>query len=174
MPFESQMALVDALSPRRESALSLDPHEPVREDNLERWQGLLEKVDMFFVSEDELWLDDTAENPRAALRRLVGGRLRFVAFKRGTRGGLLYDVKSDTFIEWPPVPRLTGDPTGAGDAFAGGFLASVLAGGSVQDALDRGTIAVSYCLEDWGARGLMRGTAADAKRRLKDWLGAIQ
>jgi len=174
MPFESQRALVEALSPRREAGLSLDPHEPVREDNLERWRPVLETIDAFFVAEDELLLDDVADDPRGALRRLGGGRLRFVVFKRGASGGILYDAHSDGFIEWPPVPRLTGDPTGAGDSFAGGFLAAVLAGGSVQDALDQGTISVSFSLEDWGARSLMRATAAEAKRRLKDWLGAVQ
>jgi sugar/nucleoside kinase (ribokinase family) len=145
----------------------------VTEKNLGDWREVLAKIDAFFVSEDELLLDGVEEDPRGAVRRLAGGRLRFVAFKRGQRGGMLYDAQSDSFIEWPAVPRLTGDPTGAGDAFAGGFLAAVLAGASVQEALDQGTISVSLCLEDWGARGLMRATGAEARRRLREWLGAI-
>ncbi len=174
MPLERQAELVAALAPRREAGLSIDPYELVTEKNLARWREVLAGVDAFFVSEDELLLDDVAEDPRAALRRLAGGRLRFVAFKRGNRGGILYDARAESFIEWPAVPRLTGDPTGSGDAFAGGFLAAVLAGGTVQGALDRGTISASFCLEDWGARGLMRATSEEAQRRLKEWLGAIR
>jgi sugar/nucleoside kinase (ribokinase family) len=173
MPLERQAELVRALSPRHEAALSLDPYEMVTEKNLGDWREVLAKIDAFFVSEDELLLDGVEEDPRGAVRRLAGGRLRFVAFKRGQRGGMLYDAQSDSFIEWPAVPRLTGDPTGAGDAFAGGFLAAVLAGASVQEALDQGTISVSLCLEDWGARGLMRATGDEARRRLREWLGAI-
>jgi len=174
MPFARQAELVRALAPRREAGLSLDPHEPVTEKNLDAWKEVLADVDMFFVSEDELQLEAVEEDPHAAVRRLGGGRLRFVAFKRGSRGGLLHDVRSGSFIEWPPVPRLTGDPTGCGDAFAGGFMSAVLAGCDVQESLDRAAISVSFCLEDWGARGLMRATAAEAHRRLRDWLGAIQ
>ncbi|OGF15724.1 MAG: hypothetical protein A2W00_01840 [Candidatus Eisenbacteria bacterium RBG_16_71_46] len=172
MPFARQRALVEALAPRRDAALSLDPHEPLSEDNLGAWRAVLAQVDALFVSEDELRLDGVASDPRPALRRLAGGRLRFVAFKRGARGGVLYDALADRFVEWPPVPRLTGDPTGAGDAFAGGFLAATLAGGAVQTALEQGMIAVSFALEDWGASGLMRATRAEADRRRREWLGA--
>lgn len=173
MPLARQAELVRALAPRREAGLSLDPHEPVTEKNLDEWKRVLADVDMFLVSEEELRLDGVEGDPRAAVRRLAGGRLRFVAYKRGARGGLLYDVRSGGFIEWPPVPRLTGDPTGCGDAFAGGFLAAVLAGHDVQESLDRAAISVSFCLEDWGARGLMRATREEAERRLKEWLGAM-
>jgi len=173
MPFARQAELVRALAPRREAGLSLDPHEPVTEKSLGAWREVLEHVDMFFLSEDELLLEEVDDDPRAAVRRLTGGRLRFVAFKRGARGGLLYDARSGSFIEWPPVPRLTGDPTGCGDAFAGGFLAAVLGGADVPEALDHGAISVSFCLEDWGARGLMRATSEEARRRLREWLGAM-
>lgn len=173
MPLERQAELVRALAPRREAGLSLDPYEPVTEANLAVWKDVLAQVDAFFVSEDELLLDEVDEDPRAAVRRLAGGRLRFVAFKRGARGGLLYDAHSGSFLEWPPVPRLTGDPTGCGDAFAGGFLAGVLAGADAQVALDRAAISVSFCLEDWGARGLMRATHEEALKRLREWLGAM-
>lgn len=172
MPFERQRSLVEALSPRQGAALALDPHEPLREDNLAEWRPVLAQVDALFVSEDELHLDGVAAQPQAALRRLAGGRLRFVAYKRGARGGLLFDARADGFVEWPPVPRLTGDPTGAGDAFAGGFLAALLAGGAVPAALDQATIAVSFALEDWGAAGLARATREEAERRRREWLGA--
>jgi sugar/nucleoside kinase (ribokinase family) len=172
MPFEVQEAWVAALAPHRDAAISIDPHETLREDNLVAWRKLLAGVDAFFPSEDELRLDGVAENPRAAVRRLAGGRLRFVAFKRGRAGGLLYDARGDAFIEWPPVPRLTGDPTGAGDAFAGGLLAGILSGGSLEDALDRAVVSTSFAIEDLGARGLLNADRAEADRRMREWLDA--
>jgi ribokinase len=172
MPFEIQRELVAALSPRREAALSLDPHEPVREDNLSTWRDVLARVDAFFPSRDELRLEGVDDNPRAAVRRLAGGRLRFVAYKQSRDGGLLYDAHHDRFVEWPPVPRLTGDPTGAGDAFAGGLLAGFLAGVSLEDALDRAVVATTFAIEDLGPRGLMRATREEADRRMREWLDA--
>jgi len=174
MPFEIQSALVLALAPNRETALSLDPHEPIREQNLEAWRAVLANVDALFVSEDELLLPSAVLDPRAALRTLAGagGRLRFVAFKRGRAGGLLYDARERAFMEWPPVPRLSGDPTGAGDAFAGGFLAAIVAGRPLEAALDQAIVSASFALEDWGANGLLAATREEAGRRLREWLGS--
>ena len=174
MPFELQSALIEALGARRETALSLDPHEPIREDNLEAWRRVLANVDALFVSEDELRLPAAALDPRVALRALAGagGRLRFIAFKRGRQGGLLYDARERTFIEWPPVPRLSGDPTGAGDAFAGGFLAAIVAGRPLESALDQAIVSASFALEGWGATALLAATREEADRRLREWLGS--
>ena len=172
MPFEIQSGLVEALSAERETALSLDPHEPIREQNLAAWRAVLSNVDALFVSEDDLQLASAALDPRAALRSLAGGRLRFVVFKRGRQGGLLYDARERSFIEWPPVPRLSGDPTGAGDAFAGGFLAGIVQGRTLECALDQAIVSASFALEDWGARGLIAATREEADRRLREWLGS--
>jgi sugar/nucleoside kinase (ribokinase family) len=172
MPFEAQVRLVEALSPRRDSALSLDPHERLREDNLPRWRPVLANLDAFFPSEDDLALEGCGpeDDPRAALKRLAGGRLRFIAFKRSRRGGMLYDARAGAYTEWPPVPRLTGEGTGAGDAFAGGFLAGMIAGRPVEDALDMAIVSASFALEDWGAAGLLAATHEQAMARLRDWL----
>jgi sugar/nucleoside kinase (ribokinase family) len=174
MPLDVQRALVTALAPRREAAISLDPHEKVREDNLARWREVLTNVDAFFPSQDDLQLDGVDENPRAAVKRLVpqGGRLRFIVFKRGSEGGLLYDARNDLYVEWPPVPRLTGEATGSGDAFAGGFLSGLLAGTDLETALDRAMISASFALEDWGPAGLFAATHDEAKRRQREWLDA--
>ena len=174
MPFDIQETLVAALSARRETALSLDPHEPIREDNAAAWGPVLANVDALFVSEDELRLASAVLDPRAALRALggAGGRLRFIAFKRGRNGGLLYDARARVFIEWPPVPRLSGDPTGAGDAFAGGFLAAIVAGAPLETALDQAIVSASFALEGWGAEGLLAATREEAERRRREWLGS--
>src|SRR5207247_373232 len=162
----------DALRAPIESALSRDPHEPLEAETLAAWRPVLARVSALFAGEDELLLPGLAEDPRAALRALATERLRFVALKRGRRGGLLYDAHSASFLEWPAVPRLSGDPTGAGDAFAGGFLAAIVRGGTVQEALDQAMISASFALEDWGARGLMAATREEAERRMREWLGS--
>jgi len=165
MPFECQRTLVRSLSARRGALLSLDPHDPVREDTLPRWRAVLDVLDAFFVSEDELQLEGAGRAPREALRRLAGGRLGVIAFKRGGDGGLLYDVKADTFLEWPPAQGPVVEPTGAGDAFAGGFLAGVLAGLRPEAALERAIVAAGFALEAAGAQGLLGATSAEAGRR---------
>lgn len=46
-----------------------------------------------------------------------------IVIKRGERGQLLYDAATRTRWEVPPYPARLVNPTGAGDAFCGGFLA---------------------------------------------------
>ena len=112
------------------------------------------------------------DEPRAALRSLASGRLRFVLFKRGARGGLLYDAREDGFVQWAPRAAAVVDPTGAGDAFAASFLAGWLRGDSLEDALWRCVVGASFAIEDWGAAGLFRADRAAAAQRLQAWRSA--
>jgi sugar/nucleoside kinase (ribokinase family) len=170
-PLVCQRPLLEALSPRVGALLSLDPHDPVREDNLERWREALALLDIFFVSEEELLLDGVAADPRSALARLAGGRLRYALLKRGAAGGLLYDARTQETCSWEARATQVVDPTGAGDAFAGGFLSGLLAGEEVAGALERGVVSASFALETWGAAGLIAAMPADAQRRRAEWFG---
>ncbi len=151
--------------------VSVDPHELVTEATLPRWRAILEHADAFFPSEDELRLDDAQTDPHAALRRLAGGRLRYVAYKRGLKGGILYDVRADRFHEWPARTHGVIDPTGAGDAFAAGFLTATLEGQPVDAALRRGVVSASFAIEAWGPVSLLEATRADAETRMREWFG---
>ena len=93
-------------------------------------------------------------------------------FKRGARGGILFDAREDRFVEWAPRAVAVVDPTGAGDAFAAGFLAGWLRGESVGVALRRGVVGASFAIEDWGAAGLLRADRAAADERLHEWRDA--
>ena len=151
--------------------VSIDPHELVTEATLPRWREVLAFADAFFPSEDELRLDDAQTDPRRAMQRLAGGRLRFVCYKRGLKGGLLYDAREDRFHEWASRTHGVTDPTGAGDAFAAGFLVAHLRGLPVDDALRHGVVTASFAIEDWGPDGLFGAGPAEAAMRLRAWFG---
>jgi sugar/nucleoside kinase (ribokinase family) len=176
MPFDVQRRLLAALIKQPGAMVSLDPYVLVKEDTLEAWRRLLADVDVLFLSEDDLELSGAAHDPRAALRRLAGApppgaRLRLALLKRGAEGGLLYDVRLDRFTQWEPRDNGVVDPTGAGDAFAGGFLAGWLKGESVERALGRGVVGASFAIEDWGAARMLQATADEAAARLHAWFG---
>jgi len=170
-PLVCQRPLLESLSSRPGALLSLDPHDPVREDNLERWREALALLEVFFVSEEELQLAGVAADPRGALARLAGGRLRYALLKRGAAGGMLYDARTRETRGWVARAKQVVDPTGAGDAFAGGFLSGLLAGEDVAGALERGVVSASFALETWGAAGLIAAAPADARQRRAEWFG---
>jgi sugar/nucleoside kinase (ribokinase family) len=171
MPFGVQHALVQSLAADSTRFVSIDPHAPVTEESLPRWRDALACADAFFPGEDELLLSDADSDPRAALPRLACGRLRFVALTRGAKGGLLFDAHERRFHEWQAPVECVVDPTGAGDAFALGFVTAHLDGQPIARCLRQGHVAASYALEAWGPDALVTTTPAEAMQRLQDWFG---
>ncbi len=146
MPIEVQGRLVEALFGR---FLSLDPFLLLRPDTLETMRGILARVDALFLSEDEMELPEVAD-----LHDLARGRLATLVFKRGARGGTLFDARGNgSVLNWEPRVVQVVDPTGAGDAFAAGVLAGWLRGEPHGRALQR----------------IFRATPDAAEARLREW-----
>ncbi len=163
MPIDIQQALVAALSVRKDAIVSLDPYLLMKPDTLPTWRALLPLVDVFFVSEDE---DELGEE---TLRDVAGARTRFLLWKRGARGGRLWDARAKQTLDWVARAEGVSDPTGAGDAFAGGFLAGLLLNDTTEQALERAVVAASFALADHGPASLLRATRQDAARRRDGW-----
>jgi sugar/nucleoside kinase (ribokinase family) len=171
MPFEVQRALLVALRAHRSAFVSIDPHRPVTEETLDEWRDALVNADAFFPGEDELLLEGAQANPRQALPRLVTGRLRFVVFKRGASGGILYDAHDDRFYSWDARVSDVVDQTGAGDAFGIGFVLAHLEGLPIEASLQRALVTASFAVAGWGPEALLSATRADAEARLRKWYG---
>ncbi|HEY44984.1 MAG TPA: carbohydrate kinase family protein [Anaerolineae bacterium] len=76
----------------------------------------------------------------------IRGYADFVITTRGEEGTNLYTADREMHI---PViqPHTIPDPTGAGDAFRGGFLKGYMNGLSLERCGQMGTLAATYCLE---------------------------
>ena len=172
MPFAVQRRVLDSLAADPSRFVSVDPHLPVTEETLDDWRRALANADAFFPGDDELLLDGAAGDPERALPRLVAGRLRFVALKQGARGGILYDAREARFHRWPGRAGKVADPTGAGDAFAAGFISAHLDGLPVEACLDRGVVSASFAIEAPGSASLLEVTRAEAEARLRPWSAA--
>ena len=172
MPFDAQRALLTALRARRSAFVSVDPHRPVTEETLHEWRDALADADVFLPDEDELLLEGAQANPHDALPRLVNGRLRYVVFKRGASGGILYDAHAERFHSWDARAAGVVDPTGAGDAFGIGLVLALLEGLPIESSLQRAVVTASFAIAGWGADELLAATPTDAEARLREWYGA--
>jgi len=191
-PLRVQRMLLDALAAQGTPLVGADPNTPVTQATLAEWRAALEQVDVFFVSESELDLvrteravapgardagaaappgtGTTPDDPRAGgLARLASDRLKGILLKRGERGGLLYEPATRRVTEWPGRAAAVVDPTGAGDAFAGGVLAALGRGETMRDALACGVVSASFAVEAWGIDGLFAATRREAERRRVEW-----
>jgi sugar/nucleoside kinase (ribokinase family) len=73
-----------------------------------------------------------------------------IVIKRGVRGQLLYDSRSQKRWEIPAYPVKIVDPTGVGDAFCGGFLAGFRHTYDPVQAVIHGSISASLVIEGQG------------------------
>ena len=180
MPFDVQRALLTALSAFAKATadrlhpvpfVSVDPHHSVTEETLDEWREALADADAFFPGEDELLLEEARTDPHRALPRLVNGRLRFVVFKRGAKGGILYDAHDQSFHPWEARTDVVVDPTGAGDAFAAGLVLARLEGLPIEACLRRAVVTASFAVGGWGPEKLLTVTRENAEARLREWYG---
>ena len=142
-----------------EKIITLDPHhEYVGPAYWERWKKILSKVHIFFPSEDEFIcltgidkkLSDINEY-KPYLEKMSEMGPAIIPLKLGERGVLLYDGVKKKFYHVPTVAEKVVDVTGAGDAFAGGFLSGYLQTGDPFIAAMYGTVSSSIVLENFGA-----------------------
>jgi ribokinase len=167
-PLQAQRTLLNALAAQGTPLVGADPYTPVTQATLAEWRAALEQVDVFFASESEL------DDPRiGALTRIASPRVKAVLLKRGERGGLLYEPPTARVTEWPGRAAAVVDPTGAGDAFAGGVLAALGRGETLRDALACGVVSASLAVEAWGIDGLLAATRDEAERRRYEWFPAV-
>jgi sugar/nucleoside kinase (ribokinase family) len=166
MPFAVQRRVLASLTGSGNRFVSIDPHLPVTEETLGDWREALADADAFFPGEDELLLEGTDVDPRGVLPRVASGRLRFIVFKQGARGGVLYDAREDRFHRWRARSTKVMDATGAGDAFAAGFISAHLEGLPISVCIDRGVVSASFAIETPGAASLLTASRTDADGRI--------
>src|SRR5262249_38722494 len=131
------------------------------------WREAPAHGDAFFPGEDELRPDGGRAKPERALLRLINGRLRFVVFKSGAAGGILYHPAEKPFHHWTARANTLVDQTGAGDAFSVGFVLAHLEGLPVAACLQRAVATASFAVESWGPDALLAARRADADARLR-------
>ena len=83
---------------------------------------VIKRVDMLLMSEEEVRQYTNRASLVAGVRQLLDMGLQYVVVKQGSYGALLFSADG-TFFSAPAYPlEEVIDPTGAGDAFAGGLL----------------------------------------------------
>jgi len=108
------------------STITLDPNPGYM--NATFWNdipAILTGLTAFIPSEDDLrnLFEGRSDDLWEMAEAIAAYGCEFIIIKRGERGQLLYDAPSKTRWEVPAYPVRLVNPTGAGDAFCGGFLA---------------------------------------------------
>jgi sugar/nucleoside kinase (ribokinase family) len=177
MPIEAQE--VGAAAARAAGVpMSLDPHEEYVIGFERRLRSLAEGA-VFLPSELEarlLFPDIAVADPvrfgLATAERLDAWRPSIIAVKLGDRGSVVRIDGRSTHI--PALPTPVVDPTGAGDAYCGGFVVGWLVTHDAVVAAACGTVAAAETIGTFGAFGEgPRPTPKERLARVEEVVAAI-
>ena len=129
--------------------------------------ALLPLLDAFLPSERELRAVCPGMSDEAGLHRFVALGVPVAAVKLGGAGALVLDGRTGVLTEVPALSVPVRDPTGAGDAWCGGFLAGLCEAVSPAEAARRGAVSASFAVEAFGPGGLLAATPNEALTRLQ-------
>lgn len=105
--------------------------------------------------------------PLEGARRLCALGAQITAVKLGAAGSLVYDGKRHCSWHIPVYPIDVVDPTGAGDAYCGGFLTGWVETDDPLQAALFATVSASFAIEHIGVAQLFQINRAESLRRLE-------
>jgi sugar/nucleoside kinase (ribokinase family) len=137
-------------------------------------EALLEtmrRVDVMIMNDSECRELTGEPNLIKASKSILEMGPRTAVIKKGEHGALMFTA--DGFFSAPAFPcESVFDPTGAGDAFAGGFIGYLARSGdigatSMRSAVISGTVMASYCVERFSVGGMSSLEPNDIETRFK-------
>ena len=151
--FANQSQMVNLFKNASTQTVTLDPAPAYMTPRF--WRELrlvLQGVTAFHPSEEEtraLFWGETNDLWEMANQISEYG-VKFVVIKRGSMGQIMYDSLNKKRYQIPAYPSRVADPTGAGDAFCGGFLAGLQKTNDPLQAVLYGNVSASLKIEGSG------------------------
>ena len=135
---------------------------------------LLGRVDMLMVNDSEARELSGDWNVHRAGRWILEHGPKRVVIKQGEYGALLIEPGRSFHIPAFPLEEVF-DPTGAGDAFAGGFMGYLgrtkkIDTGHMRRAMVYGATMGSYSVSGFGVKGFETVTTADVEERVQQFI----
>ena len=139
---------------------------------------VIRQVDMLLINDSEARELTGEEHLVQAARHVLTLGPRYVIIKKGEHGSLLFSKHGLVLVPAYPVDEVQ-DPTGAGDAFAGGLM-GVLARArritplTVRRAMVYGAMVASFTVEAFSLEKLQAIRRADIEARVRQFLRMIR
>jgi sugar/nucleoside kinase (ribokinase family) len=132
---------------------------------------LLRHIDILMVNDTEAREISGDWNIYRAAHWILDHGPKRVVIKQGEHGALLVDKETTFKVPAYPLQEVF-DPTGAGDAFAGGFMAYIASVKSVSTpalrrAMVHGAAMGSFSVEAFGIQGFDKVTLSDVRARVR-------
>ena len=123
------------------------------ETTLSSLEKVLSDSNILLINESEAFLLTNENDINNAARSLLKMGSEVVVIKKGSRGAELFSLTEHIAVDAFPVTNVV-DPTGAGDVFAGAFVASLANEDSKETALLYASASASISIESFGIEKL--------------------
>jgi len=163
----------------------LEAPEFVAADTMDLWirtaraqlDAVISRVNLLMVNECEMRELAGESNVIRAARAVLRAGPQYVVVKKGEHGALLVSAAGVAVIPAFPVADVQ-DPTGAGDAFAGGVMGALARGGTptldaIRGAIACGTVVASFAVESFGLDRLAEIGSAEIEERLAQFRSMV-
>ena len=151
---EVMHSMIELFAPKG-AIITADPGWQLIAHGLDALAPLLARLDAFLPSEIELRALVPGAHPADALAVLARYCSGALAVKLGPDGVLIWNRARSEAMPVAAVPTAAVDPTGAGDAFCGGFLAGLVETGDPMRAAAFGAHSASRIVSCFGADGAL-------------------
>jgi sugar/nucleoside kinase (ribokinase family) len=178
MELMTQAQMIAGLKRGTTHTLIVDPATATMTPTVRRELPLLHGITALLASQEEMRNLFQAEThdlwEMAEALSLYG--IEYIVIKCGERGQLLFIASNKKKCEIPAYPARLADPTGAGDAFGGGFMAGFCKNYDPLEGALYGNVSASLKLEGSGAfypLDVMPGLAQARLNALKDMVREV-
>lgn len=171
-----QLSVIEQLK-TRPKLIVLDTMNFWMETALQDLKKVLLKVDVLLINDSEArQLSGEYSLVKCAKKILTMGP-KFLIIKKGEHGALLFHQDHVFFAPALPLEDVF-DPTGAGDAFAGGFIGHLSHTNNVsfenmKTAIIVGSAMASFCVEKFGPQRLKEISKEDIDLRLEQFVQLV-
>lgn len=135
------------------------------ETTLSSLEKVLSDSNILLINESEAFLLTNENDINNAARSLLKMGPEVVVIKKGSRGAELFSLTEHIAVDAFPVTNVV-DPTGAGDVFAGAFVASLANEDSKETALLYASASASISIESFGIEKLQNASNNEIKDRI--------
>ena len=128
---------------------------------------VLKKTDILLINESEVYDLTGIKDISESTTKLHWLGPKKIIVKSGSKGSTMYITDGDSLsVNVIPVKDVI-DPTGAGDSYGGGLVSALAQGLSIKDAMIRGTVMASLCIESFGVKSILNSSLEKINSRIK-------
>jgi sugar/nucleoside kinase (ribokinase family) len=171
-----QLSVIEQLR-KRPKLIVLDTMNFWMETAMDDLKEVLQKVDALLINDSEArQLSGEFSLVKSAKKILQMGP-KYLIIKKGEHGALLFHQEHVFFAPALPLEDVF-DPTGAGDAFAGGFIGHLshtndTSFENMKTAIIVGSAMASFCVEKFGPQRLKEISKKDIDLRLEQFVQLV-